>query len=98
MEENLLNCIAEPYKSIYRQIIFDGKDESTEGLILSAADNIDALIECIQEIKLSNQEPFLEKYGYILEKIKSINLYSAGYFVENILPYIINNCEALKNK
>lgn len=98
VEDNLLNSIEEPYKSIYRQIIFDGKDESIEGLILSAADNIDALIECIQEIKLSNQEPFLEKYGYILEKIKSINLYSAGYFVENILPYIINNCEALKNK
>ena len=98
VEDNLLNSIEEPYKSIYRQIIFDGKDESIEGLILSAADNIDALIECIQEIRLSNQEPFLEKYGYSLEKIKSINLYSAGYFVENILPYIINNCEALKNK
>ena len=50
-------------------VIFDGKDDSIEGLILTAADNIDALIECIQEIKLSNYEPFLEKYTYILDKI-----------------------------
>ncbi len=64
VEENLLNSISEPYKSIYREIIFDGKDDSIEGLILTAADNLDALIECIQEIKLSNCEPFLEKYTY----------------------------------
>ncbi len=97
VEENLLNDIAEPYKSIYREIIFDGKDESLEGRILTAADNLDALIECIQEIKLSNYEPFLEKYTYILDKIKNIDLYSASYFVEYILPYI-NNCDVLKNK
>ncbi len=96
VEEKLLHFISEPYKSIYREIIFDGKDETTEGLILKAADNIDALIECIQEVKLSNFEPFLEKYGYIKNKIKSINLYSAKYFIDNILPYIINNCKALE--
>ena len=98
VEENLLNSISEPYKSIYREIIFDGKDDSIEGLILTAADNLDALIECIQEIKLSNCEPFLEKYTYILDKIKSIDLYSAGYFAQHILPYITNNCDALKDK
>jgi len=98
VEENLLNSVHEPYKSIYREIIFDGKDDSVEGLILTAADNIDALIECIQEIKLSNYEPFLEKYIYILDKIKSIELYSAGCFVQYILPYITNNCDALKNR
>lgn len=96
VEENLLSSIQEPYKSIYREIIFDGKDESLEGLILAAADNLDALIECIQEIKLSNCEPFLEKYTYILDKIKSIDLYSADYFVQYILPYITNNCDALR--
>ena len=98
VEENLLNSISEPYKSIYREIIFDGKDDSIEGLIFTAADNLDALIECIQEIKLSNCEPFLEKYTYILDKIKSIDLYSAGYFAQHILPYITNNCDALKDK
>lgn len=98
VRENLLNDIAEPYKSIYQEIIFDGKDDSIEGRILTAADNLDALIECIQEIKLSNFDPFLEKYTYILDKIKHIDLYSARYFVENILPYMTNNCEALKDR
>lgn len=98
VEENLFNSISEPYKKIYREIIFDGKDESIEGQILTAADNLDALIECIQEIKLSNYEPFLEKYTYILDKIKSIDLYSAGFFIQHVLPYITNNCDALKNK
>ncbi len=97
VEENILNYIEEPYKSIYKEIIFDGKDNTIEGKILSAADNIDALIECIQEVKLCNKVPFLEKYGYILEKIKSINLYSSSYFIENILPYIINDCPVLKD-
>ena len=97
VEENLLAFINEPFRAIYRDIIFDGKDETIEGLILSAADNIDALIECIQEIKLCNKEPFLEKYGHILAKIKSINLYSVAYFVDNILPYIISDCEMLKD-
>ena len=55
VEDNLLVCIEEPYRSIYREIIFDGKDETIEGKILSAADNIDALIECIQEVKLCNK-------------------------------------------
>ena len=35
VEENLLNAVSEPYKSIYRQIIFDGKDESIEDYYLS---------------------------------------------------------------
>lgn len=97
VEDNLLVCIEEPYRSIYREIIFDGKDETIEGKILSAADNIDALIECIQEVKLCNKEPFLEKYGYILQKIKSIDLFSANFFVKNILPYIISDCDMLKD-
>ena len=97
VEVNILNYIEEPFKTIYKEIIFDGKDETIEGKILSAADNIDALMECIQEIKLCNREPFLEKYGYILDKIKSIDLYSSSYFVKNILPYIINDCQVLKD-
>lgn len=99
VEEKLLSGIEEPFYSRYKEIIFDGKDESLEGKILSAADNIDALIECIQEVKLANKEPFLEKYYYIMEKINQIDIYSSRYFVENIIPYLIKDCEVLeKNK
>lgn len=96
VEEKLLSGIAEPFYSRYKEIIFDGKDDSLEGKILSAADNIDALIECIQEVKLANKEPFLEKYYYIMEKINQIDIYSSRYFVENIVPYLIKDCEVLE--
>lgn len=95
VEEELLQKIGEPYREIYRDIIFDGKDETLEGRILSCADNIDALIECVQEIKMANTEPFLDKYYQILKKVESTGLYSGGYFVENILPFIIKDCNIL---
>ena len=96
VEEKLLSGLKEPYKSIYKDIIFDGKDDSLEGKILKVADNLDALIECVQEVRLHNRDPFLEKYKYILDKIKKIDIYSSRYFVDNILPFIIQDCEDLQ--
>ena len=89
-EEHLLCHMGEPYKKIYRDILFDGKDESLEGQILKAADHIDALMECVGEIKLHNKSPFVDKYNIILEKLKSIELSSVQYFVSSILPEIVS--------
>lgn len=97
VEGELLAHLDEPYRSIYRRIIFDGKDDTLEGRILTAADNIDALIECVQEVKLANTEPFLDKYRQILSKVSQIGLFSSGYFIDNILPFLIKDCELLKN-
>lgn len=95
VQENLLDGLGDYYLAAYKNIIFDGKDATLEGKILTAADNLDALIECVQEIRLANTDPFLEKYEYILDKVKSIRIYSADYFIENILPYIIKDCAIL---
>ncbi len=95
VKSELLDYLDEPYKTIYRDIIFDGKDDSIEGRILSAADNIDALIECLREIKLSNTDPFLDKFKHIRKKIESIGLYSSDYFVSDILPNMMEGCEKL---
>lgn len=95
VEDELLQGLDEPYRSIFRNVIFDGKDDTLEGKILSCADNLDALIECVQEIKLLNTEPFLEKYNQILSKIESIGLYSGQYFIKDILPFIIKDCVLL---
>jgi putative hydrolase of HD superfamily len=84
--ENMISGLEEPFRSEYRAAFFDGKDDTTEGKILTAADNIDALIECLQEIKLSNTVPFVEKYIMIKEKIQKIPLASAEYFINQILP------------
>jgi putative hydrolase of HD superfamily len=84
--ENMISGLPEPFRSEYRTAFFDGKDDSLEGKILTAADNIDALIECLQEIKLANTVPFAEKYAMIKEKIEKIPLASAEYFIKEILP------------
>lgn len=91
-EENLFCNMEEPYKKIYREILFDGKDDSLEGLILRASDHIDALMECVGEIKLHNKSPFVDKYHNILEKLKIIELTSVQYFVSSILPEIVSGC------
>ncbi len=94
-EETLFENMDEPYRSIYRELLFDGKDETLEGRILRSADEIDALMECVGEIKLNNLKPFVDKYFLILAKLEKSELASVGYFVARILPEIISDCEAL---
>lgn len=97
-EENLLISMEEPYKTIYREILFDGKDETLEGKILKFADHIDAIMECIGEVQLNNLDPFVEKYHSIMEKLLESDLVSAKYFSEAILPELVKGCKALELK
>ncbi len=94
-EEHLLSYMEEPYRSIYKKLMFDGKDETLEGQILRAADHIDALIECINELNLENCVPFEEKYNTILNQLKQVNTVSAKYFLEKILPELLSDCDKL---
>jgi putative hydrolases of HD superfamily len=94
-EETLFEHMDEPYKSIYRDLLFDGKDETLEGQILRAADEIDALMECVGEVKLNNLKPFVDKYYLILAKLNKNSLTSVKFFTKNILPEIISECTAL---
>lgn len=95
-EEHLLSSMEEPYRSIYKNLIFEGKDTSLEGQILRCADHIDALIECINEISLENCNPFVDKYNTIFNQIKEIDIISSKYFLDNILPNLLKDCERLR--
>lgn len=95
-EENLFSYMEEPFRGVYKKLLFDGKDETLEGQILRAADHIDALIECINEISLANCNPFEDKYRTILAQLKESKLHSAHYFLDNILPNLVINCDRLK--
>ncbi len=95
-EENLLTCMDEPYKSIYRKILLDGKDDTLEGKILRSADYFDAIMECVGEVRLNNLVPFVAKYYSILDKLKEVELVSTKYFVDSILPELIKGCKALE--
>jgi len=96
-EESLLINMEDPYRSIYRDILFDGKDDSIEGKILKCADHIDAIMECIGEARLNNLIPFAGKYHSILEKLKESDLISAGYFISEILPELVKECNGLSS-
>lgn len=95
-EESLLMNMEDPYKSIYRDLLFDGKDETIEGRILKCADHIDAIMECISEVRLNNLIPFAAKYHSILEKLKESDLASAHYFIAEILPELVKECKGLE--
>ncbi|PLX69877.1 MAG: phosphohydrolase [Denitrovibrio sp.] len=85
-EELLFSKMDEPYNHIYRDMIFDGKDETLEGQILRYSDNIDAMLECLTEYKLGNNTPFKNKYIEIKNKLKKSPLTSVQYFITDILP------------
>lgn len=85
-EELLLGKMEEPYKEIYKDMIFNGKDDTLEGQILRYSDNIDAMLECLTETKLGNNAPFKSKYEEIRNKLKKSPLESVQFFLENILP------------
>ena len=76
----------EDYQRRIEEIINEDKDDTLEGKILSAADMIDAMLECAQEIKLGNTNPFQGKYNYWEKRLKRIDLVAVPYFLEEILP------------
>ncbi|ADD67986.1 metal dependent phosphohydrolase [Denitrovibrio acetiphilus DSM 12809] len=85
-DELLFSKMEPPYRDMYRDMIFDGKDESLEGQILRYSDNIDAMLECLTETKLGNNPPFKKKYSEIREKLKKSPLTSVQFFIEKVLP------------
>jgi len=96
VEENLLASMEEPYKSIYREILFDGKDDTLEGEILRCADYIDAIVECINEVKLNNLHPFVDKFRSIVRRLSESDLASVRYFIGEILPGLTEGCRELE--
>lgn len=93
LAEELIHRLDRRYRDIYREILFAGKDATLEGRILRDADRIDALMECLYEVKLCNFNPFREKYRHILRKLRQSDLVSTGYFIKNILPELSARAE-----
>ncbi|MDQ6423280.1 HD domain-containing protein [Paenibacillus sp. LHD-117] len=84
--------IPEEFKSIFHQQLREGKDESTEGLILEVADKLDQVYEAFAELRRGNTEKeFIEMYRHALIKIKNIDLHCVDYFLAHILPDMVND-------
>lgn len=92
-DEILLSTMEEPYRKIYKDMLFNGKDDTLEGKILKYADYIDAMLECLTEYRLGNNSPFKHKFIEIREKCDKSELESVRYFIKNVLPEINNLIE-----
>lgn len=97
-EETIFAEMEQPYQDLYRNLLFDGKDDSLEGQILRAADNIDALMECIFEVRLGNTRPFEDKFHSILKRLRQSELASVRYFIADVLPGLVADCDRLAKK
>ena len=82
-KENLEPIIPKNWRNDYSGYLLNPKDnkKTIEGKIVAVADNIDALNECIQEVKLGNStfKPYLEE---IANAILDIDLDSGRYFIK----------------
>lgn len=81
----------EDFRAIYHDKLKEGKDGSVEGLILAVADKLDQLYESFEEIQRGNTDDvFIKIYRKALISIKSIELHCVDYFLENVLPEMLN--------
>ena len=81
----------EEFRAIYHEKLKEGKDGSVEGLILAVADKLDQLYESFEEIQRGNTDDvFVKIYRKALISIKSIDLHCVNYFLENVLPEMLN--------
>lgn len=84
--EELEPLLPESFRADYRSYILDPKQgkSTREGRIVAVADNIDALNEAIEEVKLKNDyfKPYLE---VIANDILDIDLDSGKYFIKHYL-------------
>ncbi|MCM3781524.1 HD domain-containing protein [Neobacillus mesonae] len=85
--------IPEEFQPIFRRQLREGKDSSVEGQILEVADKMDQVYEAFIELQRGNTEKeFVIMYQSALVKIKNIDLHCVRYFLNHILPDIIEEC------
>jgi 5'-deoxynucleotidase len=82
-EDRLISMLPEDLRSVYRPLISNG-DETLERYV-KAADKLSALIKCIEEVRMGNNE-FLKAKAATEEAIAAIDLPALNIFVEECLP------------
>lgn len=82
-KESMEPIIPEEWRNDYENYLLNPKDgyNTIEGRIIGVADNIDALNEAIQEVKLGNKT-FIPKLEEIANSILDIDLDSGKHFIK----------------
>lgn len=74
------------WRNDYERYIVYAKDSSIEGVILKAADIIDTMLECVEEINLHNKAGFESILKENAMELLSVELDSVKYMIKYILP------------
>ena len=82
--EKLVSMLPVELHGAYEPLISGDVGEENEQLV-KAADRLSAYIKCIEERKAGNLE-FLSAERQTLERIRSMELPEAGYFIEHFIP------------
>lgn len=82
--EKLVSMLPVELHGAYEPLISGDVGEENEQLV-KAADRLSAYIKCIEERKAGNLE-FLSAERQTLERIRSMGLPEAGYFIEHFIP------------
>ena len=82
--EKLVSMLPVELRGAYESLISGDVGEENEQLV-KAADRLSAYIKCIEERKAGNLE-LLSAERQTLERIRSMGLPEAGYFIEHFIP------------
>ena len=82
--EKLVSMLPVELQGAYEPLISGKVGDGAEKLV-KAADRLSAYIKCIEERKAGNLE-FLSAERQTLERIRSMGLPEAGYFIEHFIP------------
>lgn len=94
---DIYSKLPEEYREEFKALYDLDKDNTVEGKILTAADDIDCLVECILEVTRNNpEEVFFRTYVSKVKKLRKIDLLSVRYFIDNTLYELIGNNAELK--
>lgn len=91
--DKLANMLPETLRVEFAPLI-SGEVEWELKPLLKCADRLSAYIKCVEERKAGNLE-FLSAERQTLERIKSMHLKEADYFLENFMPAFEKNLDEL---
>ncbi len=91
--EKLVSMLPVELRGAYESLISGDVGEENEQLV-KAADRLSAYIKCIEERKAGNLE-FLSAERQTLERIRSMGLPEAGYFIEHFIPAFEQDLDGL---
>lgn len=82
-EDRLISMLPDDLTEVYRPVISNG--DAQLGRYVKAADKLSALIKCVEEVRMGNNE-FLKAKEATEEAIRSMNLPALDIFMEECMP------------